>query len=150
MFRKPKRIIIAIFISNIPIQIRIISLKPDRVNTQPAADRGIIPAVDVVLQSGIGVKGFAGVAEKEWIRAGNQVAEGVVNEVGCGGSEDVTDRAEVVGQGPEDIGGSCVGEEFVLGVWRPEVMVRDGWTGGVRQVGVVKLNGSLIGFGDEY
>ena len=98
---------------------------------------------------GGGVEGFAGVAEEERVRAGGEVAEGVVDEVGGGGSEDVADCAEVVGQGPEDVGGGGIGKEFVLGVRCPEVVVGDGWTDGVGQVSVVELDGGLIGFGDE-
>ena len=71
----------------------------------------------------VGVKRLAGVAKENWVRAGNQVAEGVVNEVRCGIAENVTDRAEVVGQGPEDIGGRRVGEEFVLLVRCPAAAV---------------------------
>ena len=56
-----------------------------------------------------GVERFAGVAKEERVRAGGEVSEGVVDEVGCGGTEDVADRAEVVGQGPEDISGCGVG-----------------------------------------
>ena len=57
------------------------------------------------------------------------------------GSDNVADGAEVVGEGPEDFGGSGVGEEFVLGVWRPEVVVRNGT--------VVNLGNGLVVFGDE-
>ncbi len=67
----------------------------------------------------------------------------------CGIADDIADGAEVVGEGPKDFGGSDVGEEFVLGVGRPEIMVRDGWTVGVGQVGVVKLNRRLVVFGNE-
>jgi len=62
--------------------------------------------------------------------------------VGVGsGSDNVADGAEVVGEGPEDFGGSGVGEEFVLGVWRPEVVVRNG--------SVIDLGGRLVVFGNE-
>ena len=71
----------------------------------------------------VGVKRFSGIAEQKRVRAGNQVAEGVVNEVGGGGAEDVANRAEVVGEGPEDVGGRGVGNEFVLRVWRPAAAV---------------------------
>jgi len=69
----------------------------------------------------VGVEGLAGVAKENWVGAGGKIAEGVVNEV-CGRvAKNVADRAEVVGQGPEDLGGRGVGEEFVLLIWRPEV-----------------------------
>ena len=58
--------------------------------------------------------------------------------MGCGGSEDVADRAEVVGQGPEDIGGRRVGEEFVLLVRRPKVVVRNlGASGKHREIPIL-------------
>ncbi len=128
-------------ITHVPIQIRIVPLKSDRVNGEPAAGGGVVPTVDVVLQSGIGIEDFAGVAKEDGVCAGGEVAEGVVDEVSGGGSEDVADRAEVVGQGPEDDGRSCIGEEFVLLVRRPEIVVGGG--------SVVDLDGRLVIFGDE-
>ena len=68
-------------IKNISIQVSIIPFKPDWIGGEPAANRGVVPAVDVVLQSGIGVEGFTGVTEKERVCAGGEVAEGVVDEV---------------------------------------------------------------------
>ena len=88
------------------------------------------------------VERLAGVAKEERVCAGGEVTESIVDEVSGGGSEDVADRAEVVGQGPEDFGGRGVCEEFVLLVRRPEVMVRDG--------SVVNLDGGLVVFRDEY
>ena len=93
------------------------------------------------MQSDIGIEDFAGVAEEERVRAGGEVSESVVDEVGGGGAEDVANRAEVVGQGPEDVGRSRVGEEFILCVGRPEVMV------GNRAV--IDLDRRLVIFGDE-
>ena len=93
------------------------------------------------MQSGIGVEGFAGVAKEDGVCAGGKVTEGVVDEVSCGGAEDVADRAEVVGQGPEDVGGGCIGEEFVLSLGCPKVMVGNG--------AVVDLDGSLVIFRNE-
>ena len=93
------------------------------------------------MQSGIGVEGFTGVTEEDGVCAGGEVTEGVVDEVGCGGAEDVADRAEVVGQCPRYAGGRGVGEEFVLLVRRPEVMVRGG--------AIIDLDCRLVIFGDE-
>ena len=56
-------------------------------------------------------------------------------------AKDVADRAEMVGEGPQNTVSLRVGEEFVLGVWRPEVMVRD--------CAIVDLNGGLVVFRDE-
>ena len=75
------------------------------------------------MEIGVGVKRLAGVAEEDGVCAGGKVAESVVNQVCVFASNYVADRAEVVGQGPEDFGGGCVGEEFVLLVRRPEVVV---------------------------
>ena len=88
-----------------------------------------------------GVEGFAGVAEEERVRAGSEVSEGVVDEMDCGSAENVANRAEVVGQCPRYAGGRGVGEEFVLLVRRPEVMVRGG--------AIIDLDGRLVIFGDE-
>ena len=46
--------------------------------------------------------------------------------MGCGGSEDVADRAEVVGQCPQCAVGRGIGEEFVLSLGCPKVMVGNG------------------------
>ena len=94
------------------------------------------------MEIGVGVKRLAGVAEEDGVCAGGKVAESVVNQVCVFASNYVADRAEVVGQGPEDFGGRGVCEEFVLLVRRPEVMVRDG--------SVVNLDGGLVVFRDEY
>ena len=60
------------------------------------------------------IEGFAGVGEEEGVGAGGEVAVGIVDEVGVGsGSDDITDTAEVVGEGPEDFGRGNVGEEKV-------------------------------------
>ena len=93
------------------------------------------------MEVGGGVKGFAGIAEEKGVRARGEVAEGVVDEVGCGGAEDVADRAEVVSQCPRYAVGRRVGEEFVLLIWRPEVVVR----GGV----IIDLDCRLVIFRDE-
>jgi len=62
--------------------------------------------------------------------------------VGVGsGTNDISNTTEVVGEGPEDVGGSGIGEEFVLLVWSPEVVVRNGV--------VINLDGGLVVFGDE-
>ena len=96
------------------------------------------------------VERFSGETEKERVRAGGKVAKCVVNQV-CGFTSDcVADSAEVVGQCPRYAGGGGIGEEFVLSVWRPEVMVRAGWTGSIGEVGIVELNGRLVAFGNEY
>ena len=88
------------------------------------------------------IERLAGVAEKERVRARGEVSESIVDEVSGGGSEDVANRAEVVGQGPEDVDGGGICKEFVLLVGSPEVMVRGGT--------VVDLDRGLIVFGDEY
>jgi|GEM_PF-6220542 len=41
---------------HIPIQIRIATRKANRVLAQPAADRSIVPAVNVVLKSRVTIK----------------------------------------------------------------------------------------------
>jgi len=101
------------------------------------------------------VECFAGVGEEDWIFYGfacwiftrDDISVGIVDYVrlgddsGRGGLDDVADCAEVVGEGPKDIGGGGVGEEFVLLVWRPEVVVRNG--------AVINLNRRLVVFGDE-
>ena len=101
------------------------------------------------------VKGFAGVTEENWVGngftfevgAGNDVAIGIVNDVGgynetSGGLlDDIADGAEVVGEGPEDSICGGVGEEFVLGLGRPEIMVRNG--------AVIDLDNGLVVFGNE-
>ena len=93
------------------------------------------------MEVGGGVKRLAGVAKEERVRAGGEVTESIVDEVSGGGAEDVADRAEVVGQGPEDFGGGCVGEEFVLLVRRPEVVMRNR--------AIVDLDGGLVVFRNE-
>ena len=93
------------------------------------------------MQSGIGVEGFTGVTEEDGVCAGGEVTEGVVDEVGCGGAEDVADRAEVVSQCPRCAVGRGIGEEFVLLVRRPEVMVRGG--------AIIDLDCRLVIFRDE-
>ena len=85
-------------IPNITVEIYISACEPDRVCTQPTPDKSIIPAVDVVLEVRGNVERFTGVAEKERVHTGNQVAKGVVDQVcSSGGGKDVADRAEVVG-----------------------------------------------------
>jgi len=62
--------------------------------------------------------------------------------VGVGsGTNDISNTTEVVGEGPEDFGGSGVGEEFILGLGRPEIMVRNG--------AVIDLDSCLVVFGNE-
>ena len=57
-------------------------MKPDWISGKPAANRGVVPAVDVVLKGSVGVERFAGVAEKDGVCAGDEVSESVINEVG--------------------------------------------------------------------
>ena len=100
-------------IPHITIQIRIVSFKTNWVDGEPTADGGVVPAVDVVLEGGGNVKGFAGVGEEDWIGniaaavfAGNDVAVSVVDDVGGGDEtdggllDDVANGTEVVGEGP--------------------------------------------------
>ena len=84
----------------ISIQICIIPLKSDWIGGQPTADRGIIPAVDVVLKVRGGVERLAGETEQERVRTGGEAAESVANQVGGGIANYVTDSTEMVGQGP--------------------------------------------------
>ena len=42
-----------------------------------------------------------------------------------------------------------ISKQFISCVRRPKVVMCDDWPRGVGQVGVVKLDGGLIGFGDE-
>ena len=93
------------------------------------------------MEVGGGVEGFTGVAEEDGVRAGGEVSESVVDEVGGGGSEDVADRAEVIGQCPRCAVGRGIGEEFVLLVRRPEVVVRGG--------AIIDLDCRLVIFRDE-
>jgi len=78
----------------------LLPLKPDRVGGKPTADKRVIPAVDVVLEVGVGIKRLDGETEQERVRTGGEVAESVANQVGGGIANYVTDGTEMVGQGP--------------------------------------------------
>ena len=150
-------------VSHIAIKICIISFKPNRVCAQPSSNRGIIPAVDVILELSVRVEYLSSITEQNGIVncltggifAEKDVTVSIVKDVGGNGNaggrllDNVADGAEVVGEGPEDTRCCGVGEEFVLMLWCPEVVVRDGRAGGVGEVGGVKLDGGLVVLGDE-
>ena len=67
-----------------PIQIPVPTGKADRVLTQPSTDGGMTPAVEVVLQTGVGIK-WAGGKQEETLHRGvaltRHPAKGVVDEM---------------------------------------------------------------------
>ena len=114
------------FVRHISIQIRVASRKADGVLAEPSAYLGIIPPVEVVLEGGGVVEGAAGEGEEVvegGVGFGEEVAVGVegavVGDGGLAGGgvalHQVADRAEVVGEWPEDVAGRGEGGDLFIG-----------------------------------